>query len=325
MLYINGQEEMDILNVSYIENIDKITIQNVDIIPEGKFAGLNKLQSITIKNVKKIDAGAFMNCKNLKEVYFDENLVTVEDFVFNNTKVAFLKDLYPNIIFGVYNNELNTIASLNDTPWYIINELAKKNIAQNYFNIGDTKKIKIGDYTYDFIILDFNHDELANNSHKKANITFGSKQLYEKLHCMDRSGSNCYGWTASDMRKYLMETCYHKFPEDIKKNMKNITKKTACNGKIIESNDKLFILSEIELCDMYRYSYTVESEGYLYEYYKNKNNRYKSKIDTKYNSLYWLRSPRNSFEKNFVHSWVSNACGSQLATTNLGVDLNFCI
>lgn len=145
--------------------------------------------------------------------------------------------------------------------------------------IGDTKTISISGSNYQVRCIGINHDDLADGS-GKARTTWEMVDCLSQTYQMNTSATNIGGWKDSYMRNTILSSTgaiFTSLPSDLKPYIKTVIKKTADGGDtnysgIIETEDKLFLLSAVEVLGT-TISYGGSSplaytgEGYQYELY----------------------------------------------------------
>lgn len=111
---------------------------------------------------------------------------------------------------------------LENNSWETIAQIAAKGEAQNYWNIGDTKNLTIGEYNYPMTIVAFNHYDLAtndttyNNNSGKTAITFWMKDGWLVMGQMHSAFENgCTLYTGSDMYKTTLPQILAGFPTEL--------------------------------------------------------------------------------------------------------------
>lgn len=132
---------------------------------------------------------------------------------------------------------------LEENSWDLIATIAEEGRAQEFWNVGDEKILSIGGtaYAQDVVmqIWGFNVDTLSTG--KKANITFGSKDLTnEKIVFWDSTYTD---WSKSTQRNILNGTNFlGYFPSDLKNAIKTTKVHSFCQGpgKIIVTSDKIW-------------------------------------------------------------------------------------
>ena len=141
---------------------------------------------------------------------------------------------------------------------------------------------------------------------------------------MNTSNTNTGGWNGSAMRG-RMSTYKSQLPAALRNVIKTVKKKSGTGGGSSsgtqQTNDDLFLLSEIEIFGTTTYS--VAGEGTQYEWYKAGNSRIK-KVNGSANS-WWERSPRSGNTSGFCYVDSSGSAGSNYANGSYGVSFGFCV
>ena len=210
----------------------------------------------------------------------------------------------------------------------------KINIA-DYWAVGDTRSVSLSAMsatgvgeshraqTVQFVIGDFNHDDLATpiNGHTKAAVTLLQKDcLMDASNAsnpvngssntengyMNSSNTNNGGWKNCARRTWCNNVYFNALPSTWQSIVKTVNKKSGTGGGSSSGTeitaDKIFLAAEIEIFGSRTYS--VDGEGTQYQYYKNATaNRYKK---PKWNSsnvsnIYCERSPRSGDTSRFCY------------------------
>ena len=154
--------------------------------------------------------------------------------------------------------------SLNDNTWATIKEVSDAGQGENYWSVGDTKRItingKVGNFTFsnlaiDAFIIGFNHNssrEGTNRIHFQigkiggkdvclCDSQYGSGQSGNGYFNMNPNNSNSGGWNGSYMRKTLLgnsgtpssppaNSMLAALPSDLRAVMKSVTKYSDNTG-----------------------------------------------------------------------------------------------
>ena len=154
--------------------------------------------------------------------------------------------------------------SLNDNTWATIKEVSDAGQGENYWSLGDTKRItingKVGNFTFsnlaiDAFIIGFNHNssrEGTNRIHFQigkiggkdvclCDNQYGSSQGSNGYFNMNPNNSNSGGWNGSYMRKTLLgnsgtpssppaNSLLAALPSDLRAVMKSVTKYSDNTG-----------------------------------------------------------------------------------------------
>ena len=167
------------------------------------------------------------------------------------------------------------------------------------WSVGDTKNVLIGGTSYPFRIIGFNHDDKVSNG--KAGITLDMTRSYgttvEDRANMNATSLNPSVWDTSRLRTdttgISMVTLLAQLPPDLQTAIKQVNKPTRLNpynSVIIQSQDKLFVLSGYEVFGVS--NYVLAGDGARYAYYTI-NNTNGARIKQQPNGTpwhWWLRS-----------------------------------
>lgn len=212
--------------------------------------------------------------------------------------------------------------NLNDTDWADIDICGRLGMAQQFFKVGDSKTVNIGGTNYEVQIIGFNHDDKVSGG--KAAYSFQLVDCLNQTQQMNTSNTNTGGWNGSAMRG-RMSTYKSQLPAALRNVIKTVKKKSGTGGGSSsgtqQTNDDLFLLSEIEIFGTTTYS--VAGEGTQYEWYKAGNSRIK-KVNGSAN-YWWERSP---YSGNTNYSCNVNSSGSanySSAHLSYGVSFGFCV
>ena len=209
----------------------------------------------------------------------------------------------------------NPILANND--WATIARVAEAGKAQDYWSIGDTINIQVGDELLEFAIMDFNHDDKSDGS-GKAGITFGMTGMMADMHSMNSTNTNVGSFVGSEMYAYLQDTVLLSMPQELQNVIKPVNKLTSAGNKstTIQTDSMsiwLFSAVEVGLSGIYASS----GEGAVYPYYNN-DTRAKS-------SRWWLRSPDLLYSSNFCDVFADGALSGGGASFWGGVSFGFCV
>lgn len=232
---------------------------------------------------------------------------------------------------------------LDSLSWAEIAEIAKAGRAACVFNIGDEKTITLSTgEKITLVILGFFHDTYYDSEYDgdtSYTITFGMKNCLATRYQMNASNTNVGGWESSKMRTSVMPTLLSQLPADLQSVIKSVYKKTSAGNKsttITTTNDKLFLLSEVEVNGTTATTYADEGEQYAYfkrnggyvqygndGYYPNGIKALSNGDGDSYG--WWLRSPSvtNAYSFRFVTS--DGSVGNDIASISCGVSFGFCV
>ena len=212
--------------------------------------------------------------------------------------------------------------NLNDTDWADIDICGRLGMAQQFFKVGDSKTVNIGGTNYEVQIIGFNHDDKVSGG--KAAYSFQLVDCLNQTQQMNTSNTNTGGWNGSAMRG-RMSTYKSQLPAALRNVIKTVKKKSGTGGGSSsgtqQTNDDLFLLSEIEIFGTTTYS--VAGEGTQYEWYKAGNSRIK-KVNGSAN-YWWERSPRSGDTTGFCGVGSSGTAGGNAANDRGGVSFGFCV
>lgn len=212
--------------------------------------------------------------------------------------------------------------NLNDTDWADIDICGRLGMAQQFFKVGDSKTVNIGGTNYEVQIIGFNHDDKVSGG--KAAYSFQLVDCLNQTQQMNTSNTNTGGWNGSAMRG-RMSTYKSQLPAALRNVIKTVKKKSGTGGGSSsgtqQTNDDLFLLSEIEIFGTTTYS--VAGEGTQYEWYKAGNSRIK-KVNGSAN-YWWERSPYSGDTNRFCGVSSSGNADYGDANGSRGVSFGFCV
>jgi hypothetical protein len=132
--------------------------------------------------------------------------------------------------------------------WKDIVKVTKAGEAEQYFAVGDTRKETIGDKSYNFIILGFNHDDLADGS-GKANMTILIKEAFADTFSVDN-------WTT--LSSNMSTTLLPQLPTELQSAIVSVTKKcdVATRNTVVTPIDVDFTLFPLSFSEC-----KIESQG----------------------------------------------------------------
>ena len=212
--------------------------------------------------------------------------------------------------------------NLNDTDWADIDICGRLGMAQQFFKVGDSKTVNIGGTNYEVQIIGFNHDDKVSGG--KAAYSFQLMDCLNQTQQMNTSNTNTGSWNGSAMRG-RMSTYKSQLPAALRNVIKTVKKKSGTGGGSSsgtqQTNDDLFLLSEIEIFGTTTYS--VAGEGTQYEWYKAGNRRIKKVNGSAY--YWWERSPNSGDAYYFCNVDSSGIAASSNAYGSYGVSFGFCV
>ena len=212
--------------------------------------------------------------------------------------------------------------NLNDTDWADIDICGRLGMAQQFFKVGDSKTVNIGGTNYEVQIIGFNHDDKVSGG--KAAYSFQLVDCLNQTQQMNTSNTNTGGWNGSAMRG-RMSTYKSQLPAALRNVIKTVKKKSGTGGGSSsgtqQTNDDLFLLSEIEIFGTTTYS--VAGEGTQYEWYKAGNSRIKKVNGSA--DYWWGRSPYSGGPYRFCSVDSSGGANYGNANYSYGVSFGFCV
>ena len=212
--------------------------------------------------------------------------------------------------------------NLNDTDWADIDICGRLGMAQQFFKVGDSKTVNIGGTNYEVQIIGFNHDDKVSGG--KAAYSFQLVDCLNQTQQMNTSNTNTGGWNGSAMRG-RMSTYKSQLPAALRNVIKTVKKKSGTGGGSSsgtqQTNDDLFLLSEIEIFGTTTYS--VAGEGTQYEWYKAGNSRIKKVNGSA--DYWWERSPYSGTANGFCSVYSSGNANNNGAGGSYGVSFGFCV
>lgn len=212
--------------------------------------------------------------------------------------------------------------NLNDTDWADIDICGRLGMAQQFFKVGDSKTVNIGGTNYEVQIIGFNHDDKVSGG--KAAYSFQLVDCLNQTQQMNTSNTNTGSWNGSAMRG-RMSTYKSQLPAALRNVIKTVKKKSGTGGGSSsgtqQTNDDLFLLSEIEIFGTTTYS--VAGEGTQYEWYKAGNTKVKKVNGSA--SDWWERSPYSGNTYYFCGVDSNGNASNNYASISYGVSFGFCV
>ena len=215
-------------------------------------------------------------------------------------------------------------ANFMDATWEQIIDACQKNKVPDTWLVADQKAMTINGTDYLIDIIGKNHDTYSDGS-GTAPLTFQMHYGYINKYAMNSSKTSSGGWISCDMRSTYLPAILALMDYEISSAVKEVIKYTSAGSQsaiINTSNDKLFLLSEIEVNGSVQYSYS--GEGMQYDYYAAGNDRAKRKVDEVSTSSWWLRSPRNVDVYGFCNVNPDGSCGNNPSVESKNISFAFC-
>lgn len=151
-----------------------------------------------------------------------------------------------------------------------------------YLSVGDciTDKLKDG--------REFTVEVAAIDPYDANTVVLVFKNAIES-HCMNNDATNDGGWRDSGMRQWLNEEFIELLPDELQKVIKPRFISQRQGDRILESEDKLWLLSEMEIFGICGHSNSDEDDT-QFELFKDARNRVKTYVDGT-SAFWWERSP----------------------------------
>lgn len=186
-------------------------------------------------------------------------------------------------------------------------------------------------------IVSFNHYDLVDktiyggdeeNVTGKSGMVLFSKDCLSTSYKMEDTQTNSGGWESTRIRTTTVPALLELLPDDLKsivKKVKILTSKGSQSSNITETEDTIFIPSQIELYG--NTSYSFEGEGTRYGYYEGKTNQDLIKNKDTSTPSYWTRSPYKSSSQGFVLVQGGNGYATYTTSPNYvqATAIAFCI
>lgn len=211
-----------------------------------------------------------------------------------------------------------------NNSWDDVIAACQTNSVPDTWNVGDQLTMTIDGTDYAIDIIGKNHDDYADGS-GKAPLTFQLHDCYKQMYSMHGSANTNGSWSQCRMRKTNLVNILNLIPSNVKDNIREVVKRTSDGygyTTITNTNDKLFLLSEIEVWGSRTDSFS--GEGTRYEYYKSNASTKVVKSVKGANKSWWLRSPYNGSSDKYCYITESGAHGIASPTTSFGVSFAFC-
>ena len=187
--------------------------------------------------------------------------------------------------------------------------------------VGNYKNMTINGKAYRIDIIGKNHDTYAAGG--TAPLTFQMHDCYTEIKQMNSSNTNSGGWQNSAMRTTHLPAILNMMPAEVKAAIRDVQKKSSAGNQsssIQTTNDKLFLLSEIEIFGSTTYSFA--GEGKQYAYYQAGNSKVKNLSGSA--SSWWERSPCSSNSAHFCRVNSGGNADAIDANYSYGVAFGFC-
>ncbi|MDO5132799.1 MAG: protein kinase [Eubacteriales bacterium] len=201
------------------------------------------------------------------------------------------------------------------------------------YRIGDTKELDMGtEGIITMRLAAIDEDELADGS-GKAPMTWVADELLQSTHTMNSEKTNEGGWEASEMRIWLRETVLPLMPEEVRNNVREVTKYSYSMDEYKEviSKDTIWIPSAREVYfsdqrDMVEKYYETAGVSYT-RVFGNNESRIRSREREHGPNSWWLRSAYviNSVSGCFSSVAIGGNSIRHPAPSECGVVIGFCL
>lgn len=185
-----------------------------------------------------------------------------------------------------------------------------------YLSVGDciTDKLKDG--------REFTVEVAAIDPYDANTVVLVFKNAIES-HCMNNDATNDGGWRDSGMRQWLNEEFIELLPDELQKVIKPRFISQRQGDRILESEDKLWLLSEMEIFGICGHSNSDEDDT-QFELFKDARNRVKTYVDGT-SARWWERSPYYHDTGGFCFVGTGGIAYYNLAYRSFGVAPAFII
>ena len=208
-----------------------------------------------------------------------------------------------------------------DNEWSEIIAACQSGDVPDSWVVGNYKNMTINGKAYRIDIIGKNHDTYASGG--TAPLTFQMHDCYDETKQMNSSNTNSGGWTNCAMRSTHLPAILNMMPAEVKAAIRDVQKKSSAGNQsssIQTTNDKLFLLSEIEIFGSTTYSFA--GEGKQYAYYQAGNSKVKNLSGSAYS--WWERSPSSSNSTSFCFVDSYGSADADFASASIGVAFGFC-
>lgn len=210
-----------------------------------------------------------------------------------------------------------------NNSWEQIIEACQNNVVPDTWVADGScyKDMTINGKAYRIDIIGKNHDTYASGG--TAPLTFQLHDCYDETKQMNSSNTNRGGWNSCAMRTTHLPAILDLMPAEVQAAIREVQKKTSAGNQsssIQTTNDKLFLLSEIEISGSTTDSFA--GEGTQYAYYQAGNSKVKNRSGRV--SLWWERSPRSSDSTDFCIVFSNGDTVTGYANSSSGVAFGFC-
>lgn len=212
---------------------------------------------------------------------------------------------------------------LSENSWANIAAASAAGLADDMWEVGDEIDITVSGETLTLIIMDFNHDDLADGG--KAGVTFGTKNLMTTPRKMNNTRTNTGGYTESDAYEWIQNTLLADLPSDLQAVVKTVNKLTRLSSSAETASAvamKLFLFSWDEVSSEAEQSM---GEGTLYSCFPTRESRVKYLANgSGAVHEWWTRSPLGS-DGFYAVSTTGYHDEFGFADSEYGICFGFCV
>ena len=158
---------------------------------------------------------------------------------------------------------------------------------------------------------------------RKGQLFFVLEDCLEDEHAMNETWTNKGGWAECEMRKFLNTTVFALLPDELQAAIKPTKIVQVLEGKRIECQDNLFLLSRTQVFGGNRYL-EQEPEDSQLDVFMCEKSRVKQCGD-RGTWFWWLRSPNTSHTNAFWNVYTGGSESGSGAGYACGVAFGFCI
>ena len=358
---LHSQLKTDLIELMWTDPLDKYADELGNVTDEGDQLVSQWTHSIVVRKIGSVPSGPSdgeVIATSTTRNQYQSTPYTDNTIIAGNT---YCYAIYACNAAGVYSDGVFTEGYtpvaydpiLGNNSWDIIDDACTKGLEQSLWAIGDEIDITVMNEIQTCVILDFNHDDLADGS-GKASITFGLKNLMSFLNPQAFQGDIFYKST-SGMRSWFDNTLYSGIEELLRTRLKQVTKTSIAietvvtrNGNAVSSkhyldgeataNVYVFPLGtgEIEqLTTTDNESRFFSNEGSWYPYFTSDSTRtkYVANGTTSNQPDWFLRAYENLSgdisETSRVYCWKSsgfiNGAINRYTLNNFGICFGFCV
>lgn len=160
---------------------------------------------------------------------------------------------------------------------------------------------------------------------ESGKIYFVMHNCLKETKPMNGDYMNKGGWEKSDMRRYLNKKVINLLPDELRKIIKPTKIVQVWNDKRRETEDKLFLLSQTQVCGKDKWYNVIEPDDSQIDIFENPRECVKELEGRATPVNWWLRSPYPANSSVFC---IVNSCGvagTYFAYNSYGVAPAFCI